>query len=215
MDLDYLKTKHLTRYFDPTRRIPDETIESFLGFLHTLPTSVNVQPNRFHVLETPEGKEKLVNALTGRFADNAGKVASASHAIIVTTRTDLPEEHLKTVNAKERDDLRFPDPKVQAGWEAGSRDFLRIQTERDGALNHWMEKQTYLVTGASMMAAHEFGFDATPFEGFEPKSIDDAFGISGTGFTTTLLLVMGYADETRAYKGPISRLDSDEVFTRL
>lgn len=215
MDLDYLKTKHLTRYFDPTRRIPDETIESFLGFLHTLPTSVNVQPNRFHVLETPEGKEKLVNALTGRFADNAGKVASASHAIIITTRTDLPEEHLKAVNAKEHDDLRFPDPKVQAGWEAGSRDFLRIQTERDGALNHWMEKQTYLVTGASMMAAHEFGFDATPFEGFEPKSIDDAFGISGTGFTTTLLLVMGYADETRAYKGPISRLDSDEVFTRL
>jgi len=78
-----------------------------------------------------------------------------------------------------------------------------------------MEKQTYLVTGASMMAAHEFGFDATPFEGFDPKSIDDAFGISGTGFTTTLLLVMGYPDESRAYKGPISRLESEKIFTRL
>lgn len=215
MDLEYLKNKHLTRYFDATRRIPDETIDKFLGFLHTLPTSVNIQPNRFHVLETHEGKEKLVNALTGRFADNAGKVASASHAIVITTRADIPDEHLQAVYAKERADVRFPDPKVQAGWEAGTQDFLRIQTERDGVIKHWMEKQTYLVTGASMMAAHEFGFDATPFEGFDPKSIDDAFGISGTGFTTTLLLVMGYPDESRAYKGPISRLESEKIFTRL
>jgi nitroreductase/dihydropteridine reductase len=215
MDLEYLKNKHLTRYFDATRRIPDETIDKFLGFLHTLPTSVNIQPNRFHVLETPEGKEKLVNALTGRFADNAGKVASASHAIVITTRVDIPDEHLQAVYAKERADLRFPDPKVQAGWEAGTQDFLRIQTERDGLIKHWMEKQTYLVTGASMIAAHEFGFDATPFEGFDPKRIDDAFGISGTGFTTTLLLVMGYPDESRAYKGPISRLETEKIFTRL
>lgn len=215
MDLEYLKNKHLTRYFDATRRIPDETIDKFLGFLHTLPTSVNIQPNHFHVLETPEGKEKLVNALVGRFADNAGKVASASHAIVITTRADIPDEHLQAVYAKERADVRFPDPKVQAGWEAGTQDFLRIQTERDGVIKHWMEKQTYLVTGASMMAAHEFGFDATPFEGFDPKSIDDAFGISGTGFTTTLLLVMGYPDESRAYKGPISRLESEKIFTRL
>jgi nitroreductase/dihydropteridine reductase len=215
MDLDYLKNKHLTRYFDATRRIPDETIDKFLGFLHSLPTSVNIQPNRFHVLETPEGKGKLVSALTGRFADNAEKVASASHAIVITTRSDIPDEHLQAVYAKERADGRFPDPKVQAGWEAGTQDFLRIQTERDGVIKHWMEKQTYLVTGASMMAAHEFGFDATPFEGFDPKSIDDAFGISGTGFTTTLLLVMGYPDESRAYKGPVSRLESEKIFTRL
>jgi nitroreductase/dihydropteridine reductase len=215
MDLDYLKTKHLTRYFDAARRIPDETVDKFLGFLHSLPTSVNIQPNRFHVLETPEGKGKLVSALTGRFADNAGKVASASHAIVITTRSDIPDEHLQAVYAKERADGRFPDSKVQAGWEAGTQDFLRIQTERDGVIKHWMEKQTYLVTGASMMAAHEFGFDATPFEGFDPKRIDDAFGISGTGFTTTLLLVMGYPDESRAYEGPISRLESEKIFTRL
>lgn len=215
MDLDYLKTKHLTRYFDKSKRIPDETFERFLGFLHTLPTSVNIQPNHFHVLETPEAKQRLANALTGRFADNAGKVASASHAIIMTTRTDIPDEHRETVFAKERADGRFPDPKIQEGWEAGTEDFLERQTERDGTIKHWMEKQTYLITGASMMAAHEFGFDATPFEGFEPESIDEAFGLTGTGYTTTLLLVMGYPDESRAYKGPVSRLESEKVFSRL
>ncbi|MFD5215461.1 nitroreductase family protein [Microbacterium sp. NPDC058345] len=215
MDLDYLKNKHLTRYFDATRKIPNDTVDSFLTFLHTLPTSVNIQPNHFYVLETAEGKKKLVDALKGRFSDNAGKVASASHAIVVTTRTDVSDEHLQTVNAKERADLRFPDPKIQAGWETGTKDFLRIQTERDGLLKHWMEKQTYLITGASMMAAHEFGFDATPFEGFAPEQVDEAFGLTGTGYTTTLLLVMGYPDESRAYKGPISRLEQHNVFTRL
>jgi nitroreductase/dihydropteridine reductase len=215
VDLDYLKTKHLTRYFDSSKRIPDETFERFLDFLRTLPTSVNIQPNRFYVLETEEGKQKLVDALTGRFADNAGKVASASHAIVVTTRTEVPDEHLDSVYSQERADGRFPDPKVQQGWEAGTRDFLRIQNERDGLLKHWMEKQTYLVTGASMMAAHEFGFDATPFEGFEPAQVDEAFGLTGSGYTTTLLLVMGYPDESRAYKGPISRLEAERTFIRL
>lgn len=215
MDLDYIKNKHLTRYFDPSRRIPNDTVDSFLAFLHTLPTSVNIQPNHFYVLESAEGKQKLVEALTGRFSDNAGKVASASHAIVVTTRVAVSDEHLEAVNAKERVDMRFPDSQIQAGWEEGAKDFLRIQTERDGALKHWMEKQTYLVAGASMMAAHEFGFDATPFEGFDPKQVDEAFGLTGSEYTTTLLLVMGYPDESRAYHGPVSRLEQHHVFTRL
>lgn len=215
MDLDYLKSKHLTRYFDASRKIPNDTVDSFLAFLHSLPTSVNIQPNHFYVLETAAGKQKLINALTGRFSDNAGKVASASHALVMTTRTNIPDEHLQAVYAKERADMRFPDPKIQAGWEASTEDFLRIQTERDGIIKHWMEKQTYLITGASMMAAHEFGFDATPFEGFDPQQVDEAFGLTGSGYTTTLLLVMGYADESRAYKGPISRFEQHRIFTRV
>ena len=66
MDLDKLMGKHLTRYFDPSRTIPAETLQQLLKFLRSTPTSTNIQPNHFYVLATDEGKKRL--------ADNLGDV---------------------------------------------------------------------------------------------------------------------------------------------
>jgi nitroreductase/dihydropteridine reductase len=213
MDLGNLMNKHLTRYFDPTKTIPDETLQQLLRFLRSVPTSVNVQPNHFYVLSTPEAKEKLANNLGERFADNGEKVQNASQAIIVTTRTELPDEHLDAVFTKERADGRFPDLAKQELWESMTRDFLNIRNSIYKDLDHWMEKQTYMAVGMTMMAAAELGVEATPFEGFDRDSVDTAFGIRDTGYTTTVLLGLGYPDHARAYKTPISRLDADRLFT--
>ena len=56
MDLDKLMNKHLTRYFDGSKTIPDETLQQLLRFLRSTPSSVNVQPNHFYVLATAPGK---------------------------------------------------------------------------------------------------------------------------------------------------------------
>jgi nitroreductase / dihydropteridine reductase len=50
MDLDKIMNKHLNRYFDGTRTIPEETIQQLLKFLRSAPTSTNIQPNHFVVL---------------------------------------------------------------------------------------------------------------------------------------------------------------------
>jgi nitroreductase/dihydropteridine reductase len=213
MDLGKLMNKHLTRYFDPTKTIPEETLQQLLRFLRSVPTSVNVQPNHFYVLSTSEAKEKLANNLGERFADNGEKVQNASQAIIVTTLTDLPDEHLDAVFTKERADGRFPDLAKQELWESMTRDFLNIRNSTYKDLDHWMEKQTYMAVGMTMMAAAEFGVEATPFEGFDRVSVDTAFGIRGTGYTTTVLLALGYPDHEKAYTSPISRLDPDRLFT--
>ncbi|WJD94858.1 nitroreductase family protein [Streptomyces antimycoticus] len=82
MDLDKLMNKHLTRYFDPSKTIPEETLQQLLRFLRSTPSSVNVQPNHFYVLAAPEGKERLANNPGERFQDNGEKVLNASHTII-------------------------------------------------------------------------------------------------------------------------------------
>ncbi|MFD7608863.1 nitroreductase family protein, partial [Streptomyces mirabilis] len=94
MNLDRLMNKHLTRYFDPSKTIPQETLEKLLGFLRSTPTSVNIQPNHFYVLATPEGKRRLADNLGERFQDNGEKILNASHTIILTTRADVPDSHL-------------------------------------------------------------------------------------------------------------------------
>jgi nitroreductase/dihydropteridine reductase len=213
MDLDKLMNKHLTRAFDPSKTIPEETLQQLLRFLRSTPTSTNIQPNHFYVLSTAEGKEHLVANLGERFQDNSGKILNASHTIILTTRADLPDSHLEEVFDKETADGRFPDPAKRALWQSMTRDFLNLRNYGYKDLNHWMEKQTYMALGMTMMAAAELGVEAMPLEGFDPTSVDKAFKIRETGHTTTVLLALGYPDPTKVYSDPISRFETDRLFT--
>ncbi|MGX9671689.1 nitroreductase family protein [Mycobacterium sp. HM-7] len=213
MNLDNLMSKHLTRYFDSSRTIPADSLQQLLRFLRSTPSSVNVQASRYYVLGTPEGKERLADNLGERFLDNGGKIRDASHVIIFTTRADLPDSHLDEVFGKEKADGRFGDPAKQSLWESMTRDFLNLRTYGYKDLSHWMEKQAYMALGMTMMAAAELGFDATPLEGFDPTSVDTAFKIRETGYTTTVLLALGYPDAAKAYGNPISRFEPDRLFT--
>ena len=111
-----------------------------------------------------------------------------------------PSSHLEAVFAKERADGRFPDPAKQERWESMTRDFLSIRKYSYKDMDHWMEKQTYMAMGMTMMAAAELGVEAMPLEGFDPISVDKAFNIRATGYTTTVLLALGYPDPAKAYK---------------
>lgn len=213
MDLDKIMNKHLSRYFDGSKTIPQETVDKLLKFLRSAPTSTNIQPNHFIVLSTPEGKAKLAANLGERFADNGEKITNASHAIILATRADIPEEHLDAVFGKEREDSRFPTLDKQENWERMTRDFVNLRKYTYKDAYHWMEKQTYMVLGLVMMAAAELGVEAMPLEGFDPVPIDKAFDIRETGYTTTVLLALGYPDLEKQYTTAISRLEPDQLFT--
>ncbi|MFF4734144.1 nitroreductase family protein [Streptomyces mirabilis] len=213
MNLDKLMNKHLTRYFDGSKTVPEETLQQLLRFLRSTPSSTNVQPNHFYVLATPEGKERLAANLGERFQDNSEKILNASHTVILTTRADLPDSHLDAVFTKERADGRFVDPAKHELWEFMTRDFLNLRKYGYKDVNHWMEKQTYMALGMTMMAAAELGVEAMPLEGFDPTSVDKAFKIRETGHTTTVLLALGYPDPAKAYPSPISRFDADQLFT--
>lgn len=213
MDLEKLMDKHLSRYFDGSKTIPEETVQKLLKFLRSAPTSTNIQPNHYYVLSTPEGKEKLAANLGERFADNGEKILNSSHTIIMTTRADIPEEHLDAVFGKEREDGRFPTLAKQEHWESMTRDFVNLRSFTYKDTHHWMEKQTYMVLGLVMMAAAELGVEAMPLEGFDPVTVDNAFDIRKTGHTTTVLLALGYPDLEKQYTTAISRFDPERLFT--
>jgi nitroreductase/dihydropteridine reductase len=213
MDLDTLTNKHLSRYFDGSRTIPDDMIQQLLRFLRSVPTSTNIQPNHFIVLSSTEGKAKLAENLGKRFADNGEKVTNASHTIIMTTRAALPEEHIEAVFNKEREDSRFPTLAKQEHWEHMTRDFVNLREFTYKDTYHWMEKQTYMVLGLLMMAAAELGVEAMPLEGFDPVTVDRAFDIRKSGYTTTVLVALGYPDLKKQYTTRISRFEPEQLFT--
>lgn len=214
MDLDKIMGKHLTRAFDPNRSISEVTFNKFLMFLRSAPSSLNVQPWHFYVMSSAESKKRLAGSLGDMFEPgNRSKVITASHAIIVTTRADLPDSHLQSVFAQENADGRFPEGEYRDKWQDSVHAFLDWRTYNFKDITHWMEKQTYMTVGLAMMAAAELGIEALPLEGFDPHTVDTEFKIREDGHTTTVLLALGYPDLTQVSDKPISRLSPDRIFT--
>lgn len=56
--MDIMKGRRSIRNYDPTVRISKEEMTEILEEATTAPSSVNAQPWRFLVIDSPEGKEK-------------------------------------------------------------------------------------------------------------------------------------------------------------
>ena len=83
-------------------------------------------------------------------------------------------------------------------------------------MQHWMEKQVYLVLGSLLLGAAVLEIDATPIEGFDRVVLDDALGLSGRGLRSVVMAALGYrsVDDFNASL-PKSRLPAEELFTLL
>ncbi|GAA5169591.1 hypothetical protein GCM10023321_65460 [Pseudonocardia eucalypti] len=119
--------------------------------------------------------------------------------------------------AQENADGRFPEGDYRDKWQDSVHAFLDWRTYNFKDITHWMEKQTYMTVGLAMMATAELGIEAPPppLEGFDPQTVDTEFKIREDGYTTTVLLALGYPDLTQVSNKPISRLSPDRIFTNI
>ena len=218
MNLNELtESGHFTKVFDPARRIPEGTFDTLLKFIYSIPASVNAQSSHYIVAGTAESRARIANVMGAGFEFNVPKVENASHVIVFATRETLTNEYLDELHEKEIADGKFPDSSVADYWKGIVRMWIDLHRYDVKDLQHWMEKQTYLALGMSLMAAASLGIDAAPLEGFNSQTIDEELGLREKGFTTTVLLALGYRDDTSDFyaKTPKSRLPKTRHFTFL
>lgn len=217
MDTVFLaKRRYTTKAYDAARKIPQATIDALLEQLRHAPSSVNSQPWHFIVADSAEGKARLAKATEGRFAYNTPKILDASHVIAFCTRTDMTEAHLDAVLDQEQRDGRFRDEQARAGQDLTRRGYADLHRFDLKDLQHWMEKQTYLALGTALLGAAAHDLDATPIEGFDSKVLDAELGLREQGYTSVVLLSLGYRSESDFNAGlSKSRLPASTVFTFL
>ncbi|MGE7991900.1 oxygen-insensitive NAD(P)H nitroreductase [Pseudomonas sp. NPDC089554] len=209
------KRRYTTKAYDASRKIPQETIDALLEQLRHSPSSVNSQPWHFIVAQSDEGKARLAKA-TEAFAYNTSKILNASHVIVFATRTDMTEAHLEAVLAQEGADGRFRDEPGRVMQDQTRRSYVNLHRFDQKDLQHWMEKQTYLALGTALLGAVAHGLDATPIEGFDAKALDAELGLREQGFTSVVLLSLGYRSQEDFNAGlSKSRLPTEDVFTFL
>ena len=210
------KSRYTTKAYDATRIIPQATIDTLLDQLRHSPSSVNSQPWHFVVASDAQGKARVAKGAEGAFAYNEGKILNASHLIVLCTRTEMSEEHLNAVLAQEEHEGRFHTPQAKTGQDAIRRGYVDIHKYDFKDVQHWMEKQTYLALGTLLLGAASLEVDATPMEGLDFKKLDEELGLRAKGFTSLVVVALGYrAENDFNAKLPKSRLSAETVFTYL
>ena len=210
------KSRYTAKAYDTSRKIPQETLDTLLDQLRHSPSSVNSQPWHFVVAADEQGKARIAKGADGGFVYNESKILSASHVIVLCTRTEMTEEHLQAVLAQEEQDGRFPTAEAKAGQNASRRGYVNMHKYDQKDVQHWMEKQTYLALGTLLLGAASLKLDATPMEGFDFKKLDAELGLREKGFTSLVVVSLGYRSETDFNaKLPKSRLPAESVFTFL
>lgn len=210
------KSRYTTKAYDASRKIPQETIHELLEQLRQSPSSVNSQPWHFIVASDEQGKARVAKSAEGGFVYNEAKMLNASHVIVFCTRTEMPESHLQAVLAQEAADGRFATDEARAGQDKSRRGYVNMHKFDQKDVQHWMEKQTYLALGTLLLGAASLGLDATPMEGFDFKKLDEELGLRDKGFTSLVVVSLGYrSDSDFNAKLPKSRLPAETVFTFL
>ncbi|WP_350262141.1 oxygen-insensitive NAD(P)H nitroreductase (plasmid) [Pantoea sp. BJ2] len=211
---DAVARRHTVKAFEQGKSLPQDEIETLLNVLRNSPSSVNSQPWHFVVASTEAGREQIAASTDGAFAYNSPKVRNASHVIALCMRTDLNEAHLQNVLDQEDADGRYAKPESKANNDMVRRSYVDMHRYESRDVPQWMEKQVYLALGGLLLGAAMLGIDATPMEGFDQRALDQALGLREKGFTSVVLVSLGYrsdADFNAAL--PKSRLPRDEIFT--
>jgi nitroreductase/dihydropteridine reductase len=210
------KSRYTTKSYDATRKIPQASIDVLLDQLRHSPSSVNSQPWHFIIAADEQGKSRVAKGAQGGFAYNEAKILNASHVIVLCTRTEMPDEHLEAVVAQEDLDGRFHNAEAKVGQDKLRRGYVDLHRYDLKDVQHWMEKQTYLALGTLLLGAASLGLDATPMEGFDARKLDEELGLREQGFTSLVIVSLGYRSETDFNaKLPKSRLSTESVFTFL
>jgi nitroreductase len=160
--------------------IPPEDLRTILSAGIHAPSGYNVQPWRFVVVQSPEGRRRLRAA-----SYNQGKVEEASVVIVACGDADGWRRDL--------DDM------LQMGLAAGMPEGYAAQARN--AVPHylssfsgeqmrgWLNKQVMLAFTHMMLMAEVLGYDTAPMEGFEQEKVREALRLPLSYWVVALLAV--------------------------
>ena len=181
--LDVIQERRSVRTYDPTVKISREEMSEILKLATLAPSSSNLQPWRFLVIDTPELKEKLLP-----IANNQQQVVEASAVIAV----------LGDVKSYEKAEKIYGQA-VEAGFmpEETSSSFIERTVGMYSSLPSEVARQIVytdggLVSMQLMLVARSKGYDTVPMGGYNKAKFVEAFGISEQ-YVPVLLIAIGKA----------------------
>ena len=183
--MEIVKGRRSIRNYDTNVKISKEEMTQILEEATLAPSSVNMQPWRFLVIDSAEGKATL--APLAKFNQVQVETSSAVIAVFgdmnavdsIDTIYDMAVE--KGLMPQEVRDRQVP--AIKGFYSPEDTDTLRDSILIDSGL----------VSMQLMLVARAHGYDTNPIGGYEKDQIAEAFGMDKDRYLPVMLLSMGKA----------------------
>ncbi|GFZ26746.1 nitroreductase family protein [Lactobacillus corticis] len=196
-----LLARHSCPEYDPNVKISRDEMRDILEAATTAPSSLNMQPWRFVVVDSDEGKAKL-DKIVG--PANHLKVKTASSIVMVFGDRKFYEQAAK-INEATYEMGGFPKENQEFLTKFAQSYFPTLSEETK---EEWIMHDCGLVEMALMLVARAHGYDTNPMDGFKKEPAAKLFDLDEKRYKPVLIVSMGKAKGHGRY---CSRLSLDEV----
>ena len=179
-----LNWRYATKKFNPEMKISSEDFDTICESLRLVPSSYGLQPVKYIVVNDKSMREKLLP-----LAYNQPQITDASHLIVICSYRNISPnmvgEHLSLMS----ETRNIPLEDLSKFGQNMDASFAKLSAEE---LCEWTAKQAYISLGHIMHTCANLRIDATPMEGFNKKSFDEALDLTSKNLQSVLLLAVGY-----------------------
>ncbi|MBW7473139.1 nitroreductase family protein [Paenibacillus oenotherae] len=188
------------RTYDPTVKITREEMSEILTEATLAPSSTNMQPWRFIVIDSPEGKATL--APLARFNQSQVETSAAVIAVLgdMNNFDNAEEIYGRAV------ELGYMTQEVKEKQMAALTNYYN-------ALSPENMKDTVLIDGGLvsmqlMLVARAHGYDTNAIGGFEKDKLVEAFGLDKERYIPVMLISIGKAAVTgyKSVRLPVNKV---------
>lgn len=178
---DVIKGRKSVKYFNPNVKIKREEIIEMLNEANLAPSSCNLQPWRYIVVDTPEGKEKLGSA-------NYNKIQNDTSAAMIVVLGDL--NHYSKFNEiyGEAVEKGYMTEEVKDGFEKGmgpQLENLPTDKNREGV---YFDCGLWTMQFANI--AYAKGYDTNIIGGFVREKVAELFELE-ENLIPVMLIALG------------------------
>ncbi|EOH87126.1 nitroreductase [Enterococcus asini ATCC 700915] len=176
------------RLYDETYKISHEEILEMIQEATTAPSSVNMQPWRFVVVESEEAKAKLKPLI--RFNTKQNDTSSAMVLIFGDLQCyELGEEIYNQAVAEGKMPEEVRDQQL-ASIIPYYKSFTKAQ------MNDVVKVDSSLAAMQFMLTARAHGYETNPIGGFEAGALAETFGLDKERYVPVIILSVGKAKES-------------------
>ncbi|WP_314061880.1 nitroreductase family protein [uncultured Vagococcus sp.] len=195
---DIMLGRRSIRQYDKRKRISRDELSKILTEATSAPSSLNMQPWRFVIIESTKTKEKIKSLLT------FNQIQCDTSAALICIFGDLqPQSNLAKIMQGSVDhgsmtpEIRDQQiDKITTYYQTASPEHIKNTLLLDGGL----------IGMNLMLAARKYGYDTCPIGGFEKDQLADALNLDSERYLPLLIISIGKAAEEgyQSYRLPIA-----------
>ncbi|TCI45963.1 MULTISPECIES: nitroreductase family protein [unclassified Exiguobacterium] len=197
---DVMLDRKSIRVYDETVKIPQLEMLEMIQEATTAPSSVNMQPWRFVVVESPEAKETLKPLIRFNVRQN-----DTSAAMLLIFGDMECYELGETIYDQAVAEGKMPQEVRDQQLDAIIPYYKNLSKQE---MNDIVKIDSSLAAMQFMLVARAHGYDTNPIGGFEKDQLAEAFGMDKDRYVPVMILSVGKAAEA-GYQSV--RLDAETI----